>query len=179
MTCQRSFHRQICRMYTRSTCTKRIRQFVPEPHKDTVCPVPGLPSKFNIFNLELHDGMKVIIIAVSPSCPLSRGRAYCQMIREPNKAKRLKFAKDNEGMSFEDVAWTDEATVQLETHRRFCCKKVRKGSLSTIPECTVCVVISTSLKWARGKCGTAEPRNCGTMEHQKKCTPATRNRKLK
>ena len=24
---------------------------------------------------------------------------------------------------FSDVIWTDECTVQLETHRRFCCRK--------------------------------------------------------
>ena len=52
-----------------------------------------------------------------------RGTAYCQMIREANKAKRLQWATDNRDESFEDVIWMDESTIQIETHRRFCCRK--------------------------------------------------------
>ena len=55
-----------------------------------------------------------------------RGSSYCQLIREVNKTKRLEWARQfvSEASSgFEDVIWTDEATVQLETHRRFCCRK--------------------------------------------------------
>ena len=52
-----------------------------------------------------------------------RGSAYCQLIRQPNKVKRLNWAKSNENHSFEDVVWTDESTVQLQTHKRFCCRK--------------------------------------------------------
>ena len=25
---------------------------------------------------------------------------------------------------FEDVLWTDECSVQMESHRRFCCRKI-------------------------------------------------------
>ena len=53
----------------------------------------------------------------------SRGAAYCQLIRTQNQLKRLDWAKPNLGASFEDVIWTDETTVQLETHRRFYCRK--------------------------------------------------------
>lgn len=53
-----------------------------------------------------------------------RGSAYCQMLREVNKAKRLQWALENQGLDFDDVVWTDECTVQLESHRRFCCRKV-------------------------------------------------------
>ncbi len=56
-----------------------------------------------------------------------RGSSYCQLIRDVNKAKRLVWAKDyihEIETGFEDVIWTDEATVQLETHRRFSCRKV-------------------------------------------------------
>ena len=56
-----------------------------------------------------------------------RGSAYCQLIREENKAKRLQWALQNRNDRFEDVLWTDESTIQLETHRRFCCRK--KGEL--------------------------------------------------
>ena len=55
-----------------------------------------------------------------------RGSSYCQLIREANKEKRLEWAlkyghEAEDG--FEDVLWSDECSVQLETHRRFCCRK--------------------------------------------------------
>ena len=53
----------------------------------------------------------------------AKGTKYCQMIREVNKEKRLKWAKDNEETTFENVIFTDETTVQMETHRRTCCYK--------------------------------------------------------
>ena len=52
-----------------------------------------------------------------------RGTAYCQLIRAPNRAKRLEWARQNLGKSLEDVIWTDETTVQMESHRRFHCYK--------------------------------------------------------
>lgn len=55
-----------------------------------------------------------------------RGSAYCQMLREQNKAKRLEWATQylTEGQTgFLDVFFTDETSVQLESHRRFCCRK--------------------------------------------------------
>ena len=56
-----------------------------------------------------------------------RGSAYYQIIREENKVQRLQWAKDHlhEAIngSFEDVMWTDECSVMLESHRRFCCRK--------------------------------------------------------
>ena len=56
-----------------------------------------------------------------------RGTAYCQLIRGPNKEKRLAWAKQylhEAAGGFLDVIWTDECTVQMETHRRFCCRKI-------------------------------------------------------
>ena len=52
-----------------------------------------------------------------------RGSAYCQLIREANKQERLQWAQQHLGQSFEDVIWTDESTIQLESHRRFACRK--------------------------------------------------------
>jgi len=52
-----------------------------------------------------------------------RGSAYCQLIREPNKVKRLEWARQHLDDNFDDVVWTDECSVQLETHKRFCCRK--------------------------------------------------------
>ena len=52
-----------------------------------------------------------------------RGTAYCQLIRAGNCAKWLLWARENLGRVFHDVIWTDETTVQLESHRPFCCRK--------------------------------------------------------
>ena len=55
-----------------------------------------------------------------------RGSAYCQMIREANKVKRLQFATQylhEAEHGFADVIYTDETSIQLESHRRFCCRK--------------------------------------------------------
>ena len=53
-----------------------------------------------------------------------RGSAYCQLIREANKVKRLEWSQRYKDDDFEDVIWTDESTIQLENHRRFCCRKI-------------------------------------------------------
>ena len=55
-----------------------------------------------------------------------RGSAYCHMIRQVNKAKRLEWAQQyahEATMGFLDVVYTDETSIQLEAHRRFCCRK--------------------------------------------------------
>ena len=56
----------------------------------------------------------------------SRGSAYCQMIRAVNKTKRLEWARtyaSEADTGFLDVIFTDETSIQLESHRRFCCRK--------------------------------------------------------
>ena len=56
-----------------------------------------------------------------------RGSVYCQLIREANMVKRLEWAQKHLQTAlqneFTDVVWTDECTVMLECHRRFCCRK--------------------------------------------------------
>lgn len=52
-----------------------------------------------------------------------RGSAYCQLIRNENKEKRLCWARSHMHDTFNDVIWSDETTVQLETHRRMCYRK--------------------------------------------------------
>ena len=52
-----------------------------------------------------------------------RGTSYCQLIRHANKLKRLEWALQHSDLAFEDVIWTDECMVQLQSHRRFCCRK--------------------------------------------------------
>ena len=52
--------------------------------------------------------------------------AYCQLIRERNKLKRLNWARKylEEGSAgFRDVIFTDETSVQLECYRRFSYRK--------------------------------------------------------
>ena len=52
-----------------------------------------------------------------------RGSAYCQLIRDVNKEKRLTWAQEYKDDSLDNVIFTDECSVQMETHRRFCCRK--------------------------------------------------------
>ncbi len=51
---------------------------------------------------------------------------YCQTIREPNKVKRLEYARkllaDKE--KFEDVIFTDESTIEMTWHKRICRRKI-------------------------------------------------------
>ena len=56
----------------------------------------------------------------------ARGTAYCQMIRETNKVKRLSWAREHlheVEQGFLDVIFTDESSIQMESHRRYCCRK--------------------------------------------------------
>ena len=63
-----------------------------------------------------------------------RGSKYCQLIREANKMKRFQWAMRNlpellDG-GFHDVIWSDETTVQLESHRRHSYR--RKGESAVL-----------------------------------------------
>jgi hypothetical protein len=49
------------------------------------------------------------------------------IIREANKAKRLEWAQQylhETKTGFLDVIFTDETSIQMESHRRFCCRMV-------------------------------------------------------
>ena len=52
-----------------------------------------------------------------------RGSAYCQLIRDANKIKRLEWARTYKDDDFANVVFTDESSIQQESHRRFCCHK--------------------------------------------------------
>ena len=55
-----------------------------------------------------------------------RGSAYCQLIRTENKQKRLQWARKNLDEAedgFDNVIFSDESSVQLESHKRYCCRK--------------------------------------------------------
>ena len=46
-----------------------------------------------------------------------RGSAYCQLIRNANKQKRLEWARANLDNNFDDVIWSDESSIQSDCHR--------------------------------------------------------------
>ena len=67
-----------------------------------------------------------------------RGSKYCELIRQQNKIKRFIWPCDNfnEAASngFSDVIWTDETTVQLESHRHYSFRKKSINWWKTPPE---------------------------------------------
>ena len=76
----------------------------------------------------LHaQGMKMSVLTILRGrCLLGwtyRGSVYCQQICDVNKEKRLQWARDRLNGEFTNVVWMDKTTVQLETHKRFCCRK--------------------------------------------------------
>ena len=55
-----------------------------------------------------------------------RGSAYCQLIRQVNKEKRLEWVReylDECDDGFDNVIWTDESSIQCEAHKRHCYRK--------------------------------------------------------
>ena len=55
-----------------------------------------------------------------------RGNGYCQMIHEVNKVKCLEWATKylpEAKKGFLDIIFTDKTSIQMESHRRFYCRK--------------------------------------------------------
>ena len=79
----------------------------------------------------------------------SRGTAYCQLIRDINKQKRLEWALSHRTDDFHDVIWSEETTVQLESHRRFCCrKKGQKPRYKPRPKHPTKVHVWAGISWS-------------------------------
>ena len=81
---------------------------------------------------------------------LGWGSAYCQLIRNANKVKRLDFALVHLHDNFDDVIWSYETTVQLETHKRMCYRmdlalsilsRSMSGEGSVVEEQLLCVFL--------------------------------------
>ena len=71
------------------------------------------------------------------------------MIRPVNKIKRFEWAQEYLTDDFKDVIWTDETTVQLETHKRFCCRKDgRRPRNKPRPKHPVKVHIWAGISWS-------------------------------
>ena len=52
---------------------------------------------------------------------ISKRTRYCALISERNQEKRVEFCRqliENNDLEFSDVIWTDESSVQLESHRK-------------------------------------------------------------
>ena len=85
-------------------------------------------TAYQLHHLLVENGIEISLKTVLRCCTTLgwtfRGSAYCQLIRDANKVKRLQWSEEHKDDNFDDVIWTDEATVQLETHRRFCCRKI-------------------------------------------------------
>ena len=54
-----------------------------------------------------------------------RGSSYCQLAREATRSSI--WCQRHKKDEFDDVIWTDESTVQLEMHRRFCSRNKGKA----------------------------------------------------
>ena len=52
-----------------------------------------------------------------------RGSAYCQLIREANKAKCLAWCKQYLNEVENGLIWTNEISIQMETHKQYCYRK--------------------------------------------------------
>ena len=83
--------------------------------------------------LEEFPGVKTSISSVKRArrelgwvCKRSR---YCALITETNKEKRLKWCEERQqtnDLQFSDVIFTDECTIQLESHRKVCYRKKKE-----------------------------------------------------
>ena len=51
------------------------------------------------------------------------GLSWISLVRTVNKQKHLEWARKHQTNLFDDVLWSDETSVQLDTHHRFCCRK--------------------------------------------------------
>jgi transposase len=82
-------------------------------------------TAYQLYHLLVENGIEISLKTVL-RCRTTlgrtfRGSAYCQLIRDANKVKRLQWSEQHKDDNFDDVICT---TVQLETHRRFCCRKI-------------------------------------------------------
>ena len=106
----------------RSKITEEIRQIVEDQMR-----LDDETTAYQLHALLTSKGINISLRTIL-RCRTSlswtfRGSSYCQLIRTENVTKRLQWAEEHRDDLFERVIWTDECTVQLETHRRFCCRK--------------------------------------------------------
>ena len=99
-----------------------IQQIIEDAmHKDDETTATQLQAK--LASHEIYVSLATILRSGKQLHWVYRGSAYCQLIHQENKEKRLNWACTFLHNSFDNVIWNDETTVQLETHRRFCYRK--------------------------------------------------------
>ncbi len=76
-----------------------------------------------LFNSGISVSLRTVVRCRAQLGWTFRGSAYCQLIRDVNKQKRLEWALQNQGGRFGNVIYSDEASIQIETHRLRCYRK--------------------------------------------------------
>ena len=69
-------------------------------------------TAYQLHHMLLENGIKISLRTIL-RCRTAlgwtyRGSAYCQLIREANKQKRLQWCELNKDDTFDDVIWSDE-----------------------------------------------------------------------
>lgn len=82
---------------------------------------PSNSSGYMLHEVLVHNGISVSLRTVV-RCREQlgwtlRGSAYCQPIQEVNKGKQLKWDLQSRGNYFANVIYSDEASIQIETHQ--------------------------------------------------------------
>ena len=95
-----------------------IEHYLQEDNETTAT---QLQARLAVFNV--HVSLTTILRNRHQMGWVYRGSAYCQLIRNENKQKRLEWAQRNLYENFDDVIWSDEASIQLDSHKRYCCRK--------------------------------------------------------
>ena len=86
-----------------------------------------------------------------PGWTMKRTR-YCQLINEVNKEKRMEWCLDrvlSNDLRLSDVIWTDECSVQLESHRKIMYHKVHIWACISAKGATAVVIFTGILTATR------------------------------
>lgn len=138
ISCRQTVSRFILRFLARGTISRKEGSSRPSVITDRVLQLveQAMKSDDETTATQLHVLLTSCEIRISFSTILRsrsmlgwtfRGSKYCQLIRPRNQFKRLQWAVTNLpellAGGFEDVIWTDETSVQLESHRRHSYRK--------------------------------------------------------
>ena len=113
-----------------------------------------------------HLNLRTILRCRTSLGRMFRGSAYCQLICEPNKQKRLEFAREHRNDNFANIVFTDECSVQLESHRRQCCRKQGEPAKNKPPLVSTLKMMTSSSVFPQGTSG--EGSRVGWHKHEGK-----------
>ena len=104
-----------------SKLTPVVRDFVEQKMMED-----NKTTALQLYKHLMDNGILISLATILRCCTSSdwmfRGSAYCQLIRSENKSKRLDWAREylhEADNGFEDMVWTDESSIQVETHKKF------------------------------------------------------------